>query len=116
MLDLHCAHCGKELFNTLGSTDKRCGSCARVGYCGKECQRAHWPAHKAACAAATVERVHAGEGELAGAEGTLKRAMEKAQRELGGDHRKTLGHMHTYARFCSMWPALLRRRSSPASC
>jgi len=99
VLDLHCGHCGKELFNTPGSTDKRCGGCIRVGYCGKECQKAHWPAHKAACAEAAVARVWAGEGELEEAEGVLKRAMVKTQRELGEEHVKTLGHMSAYAEF-----------------
>ena len=28
-----------------------CGRCAAAWYCGKACQRAHWPAHKQPCAA-----------------------------------------------------------------
>ena len=114
VLDLHCSHCGKELFNTFGSTHKRCGGCTRVGYCGKECQTAHWPAHKAACAEAAVARVWAGEGELEGAEGALKRATVKAQREFGEEHAETRRHMNTYAVFWLRWPALRRRRCCPA--
>ena len=114
VIDLHCGSCGAEL--TL-ETGNKCGSCARIAYCGKACQKAHWPEHKAACLAATQARVFAGEGELhLGPEQKLRHAMEKSRRELGSEHEKTLCRMHTYARFCSMWPALLRRRSSPASC
>jgi TPR repeat protein len=29
----------------------KCGRCAAAWYCGKACQRAHWPAHKKPCAA-----------------------------------------------------------------
>ena len=28
---------------------KRCGGCRLVRYCGAACQKADWPAHKAAC-------------------------------------------------------------------
>jgi hypothetical protein len=31
---------------------KRCAACSTVVYCGKACQTADWPAHKAACKAA----------------------------------------------------------------
>ena len=114
VLDLHCGHCGKELSDASGSTDKRCGGCTRVGYCGKECQKAHWPAHKAACAEAAVARVWAGEGELEGAEGALKRAMVKAQRELGEEHGETLAHMGTYAVFLQKVARFAGRRCCPA--
>ena len=97
VLDLHCGHCGAELAYDVGN--KRCGACNRVGYCGKACQKAHWAVHKEACGAATRARVHAGEGELEGAEGTLKRAMEKAQREQGEESVEALGCMNTYAVF-----------------
>ncbi len=97
VIDLHCGSCGAEL--TL-ETGNKCGSCVRIAYCGKACQKAHWPDHKAACLAATEARVWAGEGELhLGAEKGLKRAMEKAQQELGAEHAETLRYMHTYAAF-----------------
>ena len=99
VLDLHCGHCGRELSNAPGSTDKRCAGCTRVGYCGKVCQRAHWPEHKIVCEEAAAARTWAGEGELAGAEGVLKRAMKNAQRELGEEHEVTLQHVSTYAEF-----------------
>ena len=40
-----CGHCGKA-----GAT-KRCGCCSLAHYCGRECQRAHWPVHKCLCRA-----------------------------------------------------------------
>lgn len=39
-----CAHCSRGFED--GGLCKRCKS---VRYCGKECQTAAWPAHKAAC-------------------------------------------------------------------
>ena len=96
VLDLHCAQCGVELD---AAAKGKCGACNRVGYCGKACQKAHWAVHKEACGAATRARVHAGEGELEGAEGTLKRAMVKAQREQGEESFETLECMTTYAVF-----------------
>jgi tetratricopeptide (TPR) repeat protein len=97
VIDLHCGSCGAELTLETGNS---CGSCARIAYCGKACQKAHWPDHKGACLAATQARVFAGEGELhLGAEKGLKRAMEKAREEQGAKHAKTLRCMHTYAAF-----------------
>ncbi len=43
-----CAHCGE-----LGFQLPKCSRCAESSspprYCGKECQRAHWPTHKGGC-------------------------------------------------------------------
>ena len=64
VLDLHCGHCGTEVW---GDESTKCGACYRVAYCRPACQKAHWAVHKEACGAATRARVHAGEGELEGA-------------------------------------------------
>ena len=40
-----CAHCGKADDGTL----KKCTACSQVLYCGRECQKAHWKAHKSEC-------------------------------------------------------------------
>lgn len=37
-----CAACG-------GPAHKKCAGCNRVHYCSRECQRAHWAAHKPGC-------------------------------------------------------------------
>jgi hypothetical protein len=42
-----CARCAVSLHD---ATRKRCGACLRAYYCGRECQKAHWPTHKADCA------------------------------------------------------------------
>jgi hypothetical protein len=42
-----CALCSKE-----GGGLKRCKGCNSVRYCGADCQKEHWKAHKAACKAA----------------------------------------------------------------
>jgi hypothetical protein len=95
VIDLHCGSCGVELTLETGS---KCGSCARIAYCGKACQKAHWPEHKAACLEATRARVFAGEGELhVGAEQRLRHAMEKARRELGVEHAEMQRCMNTHA-------------------
>ena len=39
-----CANCKKFQPNM-----KRCGTCNKVRYCGKECQRKHWKEHKSNC-------------------------------------------------------------------
>lgn len=38
-----CASCGSP------ASGNKCGSCKSVSYCGRDCQRAHWPTHKAEC-------------------------------------------------------------------
>ena len=40
-----CAHCGKADDGTL----KKCVACSQVLYCNRECQKAHWKAHKSEC-------------------------------------------------------------------
>jgi len=39
-----CAHCGRQ-----GVALKRCMRCKEVSYCGAECQKAGWKAHKKTC-------------------------------------------------------------------
>jgi ankyrin repeat protein len=40
----HCARLGCD-----GEGKKKCAGCLKVYYCTRECQLAHWPAHKAEC-------------------------------------------------------------------
>jgi len=47
-----CAHCGKG-----NAPQKRCSRCLSVVYCGRECQVAHWKAHKKACKAASKQNL-----------------------------------------------------------
>jgi hypothetical protein len=52
MANIRWAECrcgGCEQCGARGGSFKRCGGCNLVQYCGKECQRAHWAEHKAAC-------------------------------------------------------------------
>jgi hypothetical protein len=43
--------CGQFCY-TCGTEAKHlCGGCAAVWYCDKECQKSHWPVHKATCKA-----------------------------------------------------------------
>lgn len=42
---LACLACRKG----KGVNLKKCGYCKSVGYCSKECQKAHWPEHKKVC-------------------------------------------------------------------
>ena len=47
-----CAVCGRTAGGPDGVRELlRCGRCLVVEYCGAECQRKAWPAHKRECAA-----------------------------------------------------------------
>jgi hypothetical protein len=43
-----CAACGARA-GQPGVRLKMCSRCKGVRYCGPQCQRAHWPAHKGKC-------------------------------------------------------------------
>ena len=124
VLDLHCGSCGAELGGSVG---EKCSACFRVAYCNRACQKAHWPAHKAACAedkaalvkeAATlpgnrhedvkepavalkalVEAARAKGALDKGAEDAMKRAIAVARREAGEGVRSVEleNHSFTYA-------------------
>ena len=55
-LSLVCDHCGKTAEEASVKVLKDCGKCFVVRYCGKVCQLAAWPEHKAACKARAKER------------------------------------------------------------
>ena len=50
-----CGACGR----TDGAVS-RCGGCGLVSYCSRDCQKAHWKAHKKACRAEQARRAAAG--------------------------------------------------------
>ena len=64
-----CAHCG-------GKPEYFCSQCPSVGYCGKSCQAAGWPAHKLACLASAKLRMASFGGNQA-----LVNSVEKAARK-----------------------------------
>jgi hypothetical protein len=43
-----CAACGK-MPDLHSPAFQKCAACLAVTYCGKPCQLAHWPAHRADC-------------------------------------------------------------------
>ena len=43
-----CEYCGSQEA-APGEKLVRCAACSQVRYCGRQCQQAHWPSHKAAC-------------------------------------------------------------------
>ena len=53
---LVCDHCGKTAEQASVTSLKTCRDCNVARYCGKECQLAAWPGHKAACKARVKER------------------------------------------------------------
>ena len=64
-----CAHCAKP--RAMVGALRACSRCQQARYCGVECQRAHWPAHKRAChAAPAAPRADAADGSFkAGSQG-----------------------------------------------
>jgi hypothetical protein len=54
-----CACCGLKAEALMGDKLRQCSGCRSVRYCGKECQMAHWPAHKAPCKASRAAKVDA---------------------------------------------------------
>jgi hypothetical protein len=47
IIERNCAACG--VWDRTGKNHLRCAGCKLVYYCGKECQVAHWAAHKVDC-------------------------------------------------------------------
>ena len=57
-----CAACGGTQGGARGGKLLTCNGCLTVSYCGRDCQLAHWLAHKPACkahqaASATVKHL-----------------------------------------------------------
>jgi hypothetical protein len=44
-----CALCGRTAERLENGKLRECSGCRSVRYCGKDCQKADWPAHKATC-------------------------------------------------------------------
>ena len=53
---LVCDRCGKTAEEASVKSLKGCANCYAARYCGKECQLAAWPGHKAACKARVKAR------------------------------------------------------------
>lgn len=49
-----CATC--SITSDHGMELLRCSRCESVHYCGQECQRKHWPSHRAVCTAKIKEK------------------------------------------------------------
>jgi hypothetical protein len=49
-----CGRCGVTAKASVHGKLKECSTCRSVRYCGRECQKEDWPAHKATC-----KRLHA---------------------------------------------------------
>jgi hypothetical protein len=47
-----CGHC-RKVEGRKGEF-KRCSQCKQVAYCSRDCQKADWKSHKAACAASVA--------------------------------------------------------------
>lgn len=45
LVEQECVKCKKT-----GEKMKKCGRCGTANYCSPECQKSHWPLHKAFCA------------------------------------------------------------------
>ena len=45
---MYCSRCGDP-------ASMKCSRCFRTHYCGRDCQRAHWPTHKLKCGIADID-------------------------------------------------------------
>jgi hypothetical protein len=85
-----CAACGASSIPT-DAAFKTCARCKAVQYCSKDCQRTHWPAHKASCAAA----MEAGEAaERNAAELIEEEEHERAECRLRAEHAAAQKEVH----------------------